>query len=60
MPLSQSEADALLQMPKEFVDGDPLEFPILSRSGTNGNFGLLTAVNNSSSILNAATGTAPA
>ncbi len=25
MPLSQSEADALLQMPKEFVDADPLE-----------------------------------
>src|ERR1035441_5516676 len=27
MPLSQLEADALLQMPKEFVNGDPLEFP---------------------------------
>jgi hypothetical protein len=27
MPLNQSEADALLRMPKEFVDGDPLEFP---------------------------------
>lgn len=27
MPLSQSEADSLLQMPKEFIDSDPLEFP---------------------------------
>jgi hypothetical protein len=26
MPLTQHEADALLQMPKEFVDDDPLEF----------------------------------
>ena len=28
MPLSQSEADALLQMPKEFLDAVPLEFPV--------------------------------
>jgi Family of unknown function (DUF6978) len=27
MPLSQPEADALLQMPKEFVEADPIEFP---------------------------------
>lgn len=27
MPLTQAEADALLQMPKEFVDVAPLEFP---------------------------------
>jgi hypothetical protein len=27
MPLSQAEADALLQMPKEFVEATPLEFP---------------------------------
>jgi hypothetical protein len=27
MPLTQIEADALLQMPKEFVDVAPLEFP---------------------------------
>lgn len=27
MPLTQTEADALLQMPKEFVDAAPLEFP---------------------------------
>jgi hypothetical protein len=27
MPLTQAEADALLQMPKEFVDVMPLEFP---------------------------------
>lgn len=26
MPLLQAEADALLQMPKEFVDEDPIEF----------------------------------
>ena len=26
MPLSQNEADQLLQMPKEFVDASPLEF----------------------------------
>src|SRR6266576_2569820 len=27
MPLTQAEADALLQMPKEFLDATPLEFP---------------------------------
>src|SRR5882672_1334675 len=27
MPLTQAEADALLQMPKQFVDHTPLEFP---------------------------------
>lgn len=27
MPLTQAEADALLQMPKEFVGSAPLEFP---------------------------------
>lgn len=27
MPLNQSQADALLQMPNEFVDVIPLEFP---------------------------------
>jgi hypothetical protein len=27
MPLTQAEADALLQMPKEFVDAAPLDFP---------------------------------
>lgn len=27
MPLTQAEADALLQMPKEFVEVTPLEFP---------------------------------
>src|SRR6266568_7768767 len=27
VPLAQAEADALLQMPKEFVDATPLEFP---------------------------------
>jgi hypothetical protein len=27
MPLAQAEAEALLQMPKEFVDVAPLEFP---------------------------------
>lgn len=26
MPLQQAEADALLQMPKEFIDEDPIEF----------------------------------
>jgi uncharacterized protein len=26
MALTQAEADALLQMPKEFVDSDPMEF----------------------------------
>jgi hypothetical protein len=26
MTLTQFEADSLLQMPKEFVDGDPLSF----------------------------------
>lgn len=28
MPLTQAEADALLQMPKEFKDTAPLEFPM--------------------------------
>jgi len=27
MPLTQTEADALLQMPKEFSEADPLDFP---------------------------------
>jgi hypothetical protein len=27
MPLTQAEADTLLQMPKEFVDATPLDFP---------------------------------
>src|SRR5947209_3811157 len=27
MPLTQAEADALLQMPKEFSETDPLDFP---------------------------------